>query len=453
MLKTVLLTNTSWWACASRLAIGLTECGCHVSAAYPSHGHPLAKTRNIRQSFPYSAVDPVRSLKNAIQAASPDLIIPCDDRAVEHLHRLHARTSGSAESEVAELIERSLGSSISFSTTLSRSALIATAAALGIRVPATWKVFSPAQLNGSVGTYAFPWVLKSCGSWGGHGVRIVHSHEQAESAFRELSRPLTTARFMKRLLVDRDPYWMETWRHRTRPDVIAQAYIKGRPANMVASCWQGELLDAISAEVIQAQGAKGAATVVSIVDNPAMVEAAELLARHLELTGFFGLDFMIEEQTGQAYLIEMNPRCTPLSHLALGEGRDPVAALAARLSGKPARARTPLTQEEQIAYFPQAWHWDPNSDFLNTSFCDVPYSEPELVRDLLQVPWPDRGLLARLANHLRRERFEDRRSRGGDFSGALTASKESEQDRGQVACAHPASRGDLRLTQRSIRGD
>jgi len=428
----VLLTNTSWWACASRLAMGFTECGYCVSAVHPAHGHPLAKTRVVRQSFPYSGFDPIGSLRNAIRNSLPDVIVPCDDRAVEHLHLLHAQTAGTPERDIAELIERSLGEPASFPIASSRSALIAAAAEQGIRVPATWQISSLDDLRDAQA--AFPWMLKSDGSWGGHGVRMVSSQAQAESAYAELAKPLPTARFLKRLLVNRDPYWVQNWRSRAKPSVVAQAYVPGRPANMTASCWRGELLDTISAEVVQAQGATGSATVVRIVESPAMVAAAKLLASRLGLSGFFGLDFMIAEHTGDPYLIEMNPRCTPLSHLVLGQGRDPIAAFAARLSGKTARARQPLTQDDRIAYFPQAWHWDPKSEFLNTSFCDVPYSEPDLVQDLLQVPWPDRSLLARFMNHLQRHRFEDRRAaRGGLFQAALEPRKKTGEPPGGIA--------------------
>jgi len=412
--------------------MGFTECGYCVSAVHPVHGHPLAKTRAVRHSFPYSGFDPIASLKNAIQVSLPDVIVPCDDRAVEHLHLLHAQTAGSPERDIAELIERSLGSAASFSIAGSRSGLMAAAVEQGIRVPTTWQVSSVEDLK--TAQVPFPWMLKSDGSWGGHGVRLVESREEAERAYAELAQPLPTARFLKRLLVNRDPYWVQNWRGRTKPSVVAQAFVHGRPANMAASCWRGELLDAISAEVVQAQGTTGSATVVRIVESPEAVRSAQLLASRLGLSGFFGLDFMIEEKTGDSYLIEMNPRCTPLSHLALGEGRDPLAAFAARLSGKPARARQPLTKDDRIAYFPQAWHWDPNSEFLNTSFCDVPYSEPELVQDLLQVPWPDRSLLARMVNHLRRDRFEDRRARGGFFQAALAPRNEANESRPGVVC-------------------
>ena len=98
------------------------------------------------------------------------------------------------------------------------------------------------------------------------------------------------------------------------------------------------------------------------------------------MSGFFGLDFMIEDGSGALYLVEMNPRCTPLCNLQLGEGRDLIGALSAQLSGKPLQASPPVTENDVIAYFPQSWHWDRKSKLLESSFHDVPWEEPDLVR-------------------------------------------------------------------------
>ncbi len=329
--------------------------------------------------------------------------------------------------ETVRLIERSLGQAAGFAATASRIQLINIASEEGIRVPASWQVSSIADLKTLRPEVALPFVLKADGSWGGHGVRIAHTLQQAESFFGALAKPLGTARFLNRLIVTRDPFWLQTWWQRTRASVIVQACVEGRPANVAACCWEGELLDGIAAEVVQAQGATGSATVVRVVEGAEMLQAAKLLARRLRLSGFFGLDFMIEEGTGKPYLIEMNPRCTPLSHLALGERRDLIAALAAKLSGTEPRPRQCVTENEFIAYFPQAWHWDPKSEFLRTSFCDVPWQEPDLVQDLIRLPWPERNILARLSNQLRRTTLRDRHSRGGLFQAALAARESADE--------------------------
>ncbi|HEY4781723.1 MAG TPA: hypothetical protein VIH54_07890, partial [Chthoniobacterales bacterium] len=110
------MTDTNRWPSPTRLAIGLSKAGFNVSAVCMSPGHPLLKTRAVRQTFRYSGLRPLESLRVAIDATDPQIIIPCDDRGVQHLHQLHAQASsfGRSGSELAALIERSLGSPSSY---------------------------------------------------------------------------------------------------------------------------------------------------------------------------------------------------------------------------------------------------------------------------------------------------------------------------------------------------
>jgi hypothetical protein len=106
--------------------------------------------------------------------------------------------------------------------------------------------------------------------------------------------------------------------------------------------------------------------------------------------------FILEEGTDAAHLIEINARCTPICHLALGPGRDPVGALTARLTGRAAPASQPMTDNPVIAHFPQAWQQDPASELLRAAFHDVPWEDPELVRELVRTPYAQRSPLSRL---------------------------------------------------------
>ena len=69
----------------------------------------------------------------------------------------------------------------------------------------------------------------------------------------------------------------------------------GRPANCTVVSWKGEILAGIAVEVIEADGPMEPAIVVQVVEGREMLDAAKLIARRLQLTGFFGLDFMLEE--------------------------------------------------------------------------------------------------------------------------------------------------------------
>ncbi len=421
MIPTVLLTNTSWWSCASRLAIGLERAGCDVSALYPRRGHPLRKTAAVQRAFPYSAIYPLESLAEAIEAVDPRIVIPCDDRAVQHLHELYARIldlhpTGNAASA---LIERSLGSPSGYRIASSRHELLKLARQEEICVPDTEVVTSVKELQDWQARHAAPWILKADGTWGGHGVRIAPNTLAAERAFLDLSRPLDAARCFKRLIVDRDPFWLRPWMRTVRPIVTVQSYVAGRPANCGVACWNGEVLGGISAEVVAAQGVTGSATVIRIVDNPEMMRAARQLTKRLGLSGFAGFDFMIAAGSGLPYLIEMNPRCTPVCALQLGTGRDLIAPLQERLTGKPLPDIAAPVRNDTIAYFPQAWHWTPQSELLRSSYHDVPWEDPALVRELFRVPWPDRGLLARLSDPFRGVSLGQRPSRSAIFDPAI----------------------------------
>ena len=107
----VLLTDTSRWSNAARLAVVFSQAGCRVSAVCPLPGQPLQKVRALEKKLRYSVSRPLESLVAAIEAVAPNIIIPCDDRAVQHLHELYeqAAAQGPPGKSTAALIERSSG--------------------------------------------------------------------------------------------------------------------------------------------------------------------------------------------------------------------------------------------------------------------------------------------------------------------------------------------------------
>ena len=393
----VLLADTSRYATPARMAIALAAAGASVDAVCPPRDHCLRKTRAVRKIHPHSWYEPLDALEAAIEASNPEIVIPCDDRSVQDLHELYCRASksGAAKKPVADLIARSLGPPASFPTVLSRHDLLKLAQEENLRVPATQLIASLADLEAWASAHPLPWVLKADGTCGGRGVRIVHTRPEAERAFQEISRPPRVAGAMRRLILDHDAFWLRPWWKGTAPAVIVQSYVAGTPANCAAVCWQGEVLAGLGVEVVSTQYPTGPATVVRVVDNSDMSLAGARIASRLKLSGFIGLDFMIEEKTGAIWLIEMNPRCTPLCHLRLGPGRDMVASISARLAGTPPREAASVPDKDLIAYFPRAWTF--NTDLLPSCFQDIPQNEPDLVEELLQQQRNQRFIDRRLA--------------------------------------------------------
>ena len=311
-------------------------------------------TRVARKIFPYSGLRPLESLIAAIEATHPQILVPCDDRAVRHLHELHARARalGPSGNDMAALIENSIGPSESYPIVRSRYDLLKIAREEGVRVPETERIDAVADFKSWQVQQTFPWVIKADGTFGGHGVKITHTLEQAEQSFSELSRFYCARRAVKRLCVNRDAFWVRPWWNGIKPVISVQSYIHGRPTNCAVVCWKGRVLAGIGVEVVSAAGPTGPASVVRVMDNSDMLLSAKQIASRLGLSGFYGFDFMFEERSGLTYLIEMNPRPTRVSRLQLGKGRDQVGALLRRTLRSTVTRRTARYSEENDRLFP-----------------------------------------------------------------------------------------------------
>jgi hypothetical protein len=362
--------------------MALAYAGFTVDMVCPRR-HPLSKTIVARKMHSFNGLAPLRSLRAAIADAGPDLIVPGDDLATRHLHRLHnhERPEEKAGSSICALIERSLGAAESFPISYARAAFMELAAQEGIRIPKTEVIASFDDFKDWMIRNGFPAVLKANGTSGGDGVRVVRTMDEAERAFRFLQAPPRFLRAAKHALLDDDPTLISPALRREKFVVNAQAFIDGKEATSAVACWNGKVLAALHFEVINKASSAGHATVVRSIENPEMSAAAEKMVRRLSLSGVHGFDFMLEEQTGSAYLIEINPRATQVGHLALGAGRDIPAALYAAVSGEEVQPAPKVTENETIALFPQEWIRDSESPFLLSAYHDVPWEEPELVHD------------------------------------------------------------------------
>jgi hypothetical protein len=400
----ILLVAANRWSLAARLASGFLDLGCRVAAVCPVPGHPIRKVPGVLHIYRYAARHPLDSLQTAIEEFAPDIIVPVCDRSVQHLHELHARCGSDTvlDRQTRMLIEQSLGPPDSYPIVSSRYDLLMLAKDAGIRVPETVRVDSAEDLR--QWESRLPWLLKADGSSSGHGVRRAETLTRGEKALREIASRISAFQMFMQLLLYRDrAFTISRWAG-SRPGIIAQAIVSGRPANCAVVCWKGELLAGIAVEVVQADGPFEPAIVVQVVEGREMLDAAKLISRRLQLTGFFGLDFMLEEGTGKSYLIEMNPRCAPPCSLNLGEGRDLMAAFWAKLADQETPQRPSITQKTRIAYFPTAVLRKgvlPDVSQSESIYLDVPVGEPELIQELLH-PWSEMSLTGRLFHQLRR---------------------------------------------------
>ena len=397
-----MLTDTKRWAVGVRVGMLFARMGCEVGMLCPSKGHPAYTVESIRRRYVHRGLFPLKSLRAAMADFDPHLVLPTCDRGVQQLHRLYEEAKDKGHRRTMECIRRSLGPSASFSIVSDRYDLLMLAAEEGIAIPETVALESVKDLQ-RAGRIGLPLVIKATGTWGGTGVEIAASEAQAVRAFRKLMGRRGPLWLAKELLLNRDRgNTLHDWRH-AQPSLIAQRWIDGHPANCAVACVDGKVLATVAVEVLATNRNCGPASLVEVVPGREMVAAAGRIARKLNLSGFFGLDFMIERATGALYLIEMNPRCTQAAMLALGTGHNLPMAMCASLTGRQEPESEPVTQLRRIAFFPKP----PGLADSDTStpersyYYDLPANEPAFVARMLDQ-WPDRGRLGRGLDWTRR---------------------------------------------------
>lgn len=393
----ILITTTTFWPSVVMLALRLEEVGFSVTLLCP-RAHPAWTTRLRCREL--KGGPPSDALLLAFEASDPILVVPTDDRAVAHLHALRPIAS----ERINRILDRSIGRPSAYPTASSRVSLSRVARDVGMQTPVDAALTSQGDLDEWLDRTAGPWILKADGTWGGLGVRVARTVEEARRAHRDLARkvPLVTA--LSKWLIKRDPFWMLDRATAPPPAVCAQSYVSGRPGNVALFCRDGEVLGATVAEAEGSAFATGPTTFVRVVERPDLLDQARRLIRRLGFSGFCGLDFMVDDATGEAILIEMNPRITALSGIRHGLGVDPITAAAASALRQPPRAAPKPTSRVLYAHFPVAWLAHPNDPRLALCHDDVPWDEPDLIAEVLNQRSWTRKVLAHALTMLARRR-------------------------------------------------
>jgi len=339
-----------------------------------------------------SAYRPMLALKRAIEAEQPDIVLPGDDTVVWLLHHTHRMYP-----ELRALIEQSLGNPTFYPEVRGRDALLRLAREYGVRTPSNAAVEEMADIDAWLETNRFPAVMKVDGSFSGRGVVVVHSREECIPVLDRFQRRSSMAAAGARWAVNRNPLALWVWKHLETATVSIQQWIPGGQATAMFAAWEGKVLGGLAVKVLATTEPQGASTIVRPVEDEEMLEAGRLIGERLGISGFFGLDFMLEEGTGKPYLLELNPRCTQLGHLRV-EGRTDLAGmLVAAMSGGPMPdAGTPIP-DGPIAFYPQALGSDPKTaELLPLSYLDEPVGQPKLLAALIGKAWPERQLASRV---------------------------------------------------------
>ena len=359
----------------------------------------LAQSSYIDYRFPLSIARTrlgfLAPIIRVIADFTPRLVIPCDDPSVQllqHLSIAHegARAPGGqlavpVPAAVREALLRSLGDSRSYATRNSRTRARAAAASLGIAVPVGAPVPYLQAAESFAEQHRFPVVLKREHRGPGSNVRICGSAAELRIAYAELAdNPDPTAGLMNRArwlacsVLSRFHMAGDLCRPAQEgPALIIEAFVAGRRASYALSAFSGRLLAGIAAIAQHTwPEAAGTPSLVRILPDAVMAEAARRLVGRFGFTGFGAVDFL-RDDGGKLWFSKFDPRPSPLCHLGQLAGGDLCTPLMAAVSGAtpvPQRQAKPTT----VALFPQDWMRDPEAADRGAEHLDIPEDDPRL---------------------------------------------------------------------------
>lgn len=370
----ILIASGTDWPFPARLAHAFTSLGARVEG-FCLKTSPMRLSAAPARLHPFSALRPIESLASALRKSAADLFIPCDDLMAELAWRLSM-----TKPEFSPLIGRSVGNMSAFPVLTARNDFLRQAEAAGAPVTGNIALEDAGDLDRALDQFGLPLVLKADGSWGGAGVVIARSRDAAHAALQRLLHP-SRLKLAGQAFKRREPHRLVRALMPVAPRPGAQRFVAGHPATSAIACWHGRLLAANHFDVVMAASdGTGPATVVARSACPAMEDSAARIAARFSLSGLYGLDYMRDSE-GRVFLLEINPRATPTSHLALGMGHDLVAALLSA-AGQPVPDRPAVTEKNRIALFPQELSRDPASPHLTGGYHDLPLGDPRLAAAL-----------------------------------------------------------------------
>jgi hypothetical protein len=391
--KILLVALELHWPATARLPRALQDAGFEVGVACRPTAY-LAHTRFKDRIFELPTSNAGARLFAAfarmVESWTPQLVMPMDDRTALFLAQAHAHANlRKHHRTLAALLSFSLGNPAAIiNDATSKRATNLAAQSLGLRVPASRAITTLDDVLAFTAEHGFPVVLKQAFSFGGNGVFFCRDAEEAKNTLANMQRALRPlARFRAWRGGIRGRHLSRQWLPADR-SIVATQFVAGRNATSLAAAFAGETLATLTAEAVECYpDAKGPTSVVRFIVQPEMRRTSETLIRHFGLTGLVGFDFIIDHNDA-AWLLECNPRPTPIAHLSAQVGSDLCLALRQRLASGPQPALPAHPAGLTVAYFPQETWRNPASRHFASAFHDIPTDDPMLLDVLRKAePW------------------------------------------------------------------
>lgn len=381
--KVLIIALNKNWTGISRLPEGLKRAGFDPYTLCPRSSY-LALTHHLNGGIFYPTFTYSRSkfiyvwILLALLTFKPDLIIPGDEDAIKALHNFANFFENIPYfSRFSHLIRASLTPKEFDSFILSKSDFQQKCTELGLRTPKNIVVknlevaLSEAQIIG------YPVVIKHDSGYGGSGVFICQNSDDLKSHFKKIKNAP---------LLIKAKSWIKDFLFvsilSSEPKISIQQFIKGT-IGQAPFCAKDGVVFAFN-PMIRLQtypGDTGPATVSAGHENIDTEHFVRTVAKALHFTGFGSLEYMIEESSGQLYIIELNPRPTPTCHISDEVVPNDLGKIFFKgINAHQLEISTfkPFT----IVMFPGEKRRDPQSPYIKNAYHDIPLNDPELLKAL-----------------------------------------------------------------------
>jgi hypothetical protein len=328
-----------------------------------------SRSGHVRAFYPWQSDDggglAVGPFIHCVRQSQPQWVIPVDEISAQVLQQIGLGQLQGGESplpaDVVELVRRSLGNPTGYPLFAVRRRAFETARAASIPVAVQAGVDTFEACLQFAREHGYPVVLKQENSSGGIAAFILDS----ETALGDFT---SSGQFGKAGL---------PW--------VIQGFIPGGLGMHAVFAERGRILAKISAVQIRRRSDRPTApsSVVKLLQHDAMAASCAAFVAATGASGFHGWDFQLEE-TGNALLIEHNPRPISISHLGYLLGDDLCRALAAACGVTVGNPGPGAGGERLVALFPDEWQRDPLSPMLDETFHDAPWDDQPLFTALLQ---------------------------------------------------------------------
>ena len=380
MKKTVLIIalNENWTG-ISRLPSGLSRAGFKVFALCPKKSL-IAKTKYLANTILYPTFTYSRSklvfiwMIFAMLKFRPDVVLPGDEDAILAMQELARLTKKIPFlSFISKVFRESLGPEEFDSLVLSKSDFQAKCKEWGVRTPQNIIVNNLDEAIKASGQMTFPLVIKHDSGYGGSGVHICENSDELKKHFQQIGMPSLMTKVKNQI---KKLFFVTVLS--SKQSISLQQYIDG-VVGLAPFCAQDGEVFAINQmmKIRTFPGKTGPTAVAEGIDNEELKIFVKTVAKKLSLNGFNSLDFIIDSKNGTLFIIELNPRPTPSCHI--GEGHivnDLCEFYFNGLNNKPLMKKS--FHPYVIAMYPGEKRRDPQSEYIKSSFHDVPTDDPEL---------------------------------------------------------------------------